>query len=95
MTIRTKREAVSFDRPFTLEGLDRALPAGVYEVITDEELIQGVSFPVFRRLTTMMLVPAASPSSAVEMLTVDPRDLAAAIKRDASAGSSEVASPKG
>jgi hypothetical protein len=84
MTIRTKRETVTFARPFSLKGLGRSLPAGVYEVLTDEELIEGLSFPVYRRVSTMIFVPAASSSSAIEMLTIDPQDLALATDRDAS-----------
>jgi hypothetical protein len=52
--------------------------------MTDEELIEGLSFPVYRRVSTMILVPAAQPSS-VEMVTIDPADLEAAQDRDAAA----------
>ena len=83
MSIRTTRKIVKFSSPFTLEGVGRVLPAGNYEVVTDEELIEGLSFPVYRRVATMMLAPAQS--SQIEMLTIDPRDLAAAVERDTSA----------
>jgi hypothetical protein len=77
---------VTFDNPFSLAGVGRILPAGSYDIVTDEELIEGLSFPVYRRLATIMLVPAQSnQASSVEMLTVDPIDLAAAKERDASA----------
>ena len=66
-----------------MEGVGRVLPAGNYEVVTDEELIEGLSFPVYRRVATMMLAPAQS--SQIEMLTIDPRDLAAAVEHDTSA----------
>jgi hypothetical protein len=33
------------------------LPAGDYRVVTDEELIEGVSFPVYRRVSTMIFIP--------------------------------------
>jgi hypothetical protein len=82
MSTRTNRETVTFAHPFTLEGVGRMLPAGRYEVVTDEELIEGLSFPVYRRVATMMLVPGQS-SSSVEMLTVDPRSLASARQRGA------------
>jgi hypothetical protein len=81
MTIRTSRKAVTFCKPFSLDGVDRVLPAGTYEVVTDEELIEGLSFPVYRRIATMMIVPAQA--SSVEMINVDPLDLAAAKDRDA------------
>jgi hypothetical protein len=85
MLTRTTRETVTFRSPFSLKGVDRLLPAGGYEVVTDEELIEGLSFPVYRRVATRMLVPAQSYQGSVEMLTVDPLNLAAAIDRDAAA----------
>jgi hypothetical protein len=81
MSIRTTRKIVKFGNPFTMEGVGRVLPAGNYEVVTDEELIEGVSFPVYRRVATMMLAPTQT-SHSIEMLTIDPRDLAAAVERD-------------
>jgi hypothetical protein len=95
MTIRTKRETVTFERPFSLKGFGRTLPAGVYEVLTDEELIEGLSLPVYRRVSTMIFVPAESPSSAIETLTVDAHDLAAAVRRDLLYGyTTETTSPR-
>jgi hypothetical protein len=83
MTTRTSRKTVTFNSPFSLAGGDCRYSAGDYEVVTDEELIEGLSFPAYRRLATMMLVPAQSHhSSSVEMLNIDPQDLAAALQRD-------------
>ena len=75
---------MSFARPFFLKGIDRVLAAGQYKVITDEELIEELSFPVYRRVATMIFVPADSQnSSSVEMVAIDPRDLQDAQDRDA------------
>ena len=63
MTIRSRRETVTFQHPFRIRGVDRLLPAGAYEVITDEEMIEGLSFAAFRRVATMIMVPAAPRSS--------------------------------
>jgi hypothetical protein len=81
----TQRKTVTFRRPFSLEGVGWMLPAGSYEIATDEELIEGLSFLVYRRVATTMLVPAPSFKGSVEMLTIDPLDLAAANDRDAMA----------
>ena len=62
MTIRTNSKTVSFARPFLLKGVDRVLAAGQYKVVTDEELIEELSFPVYRRVATMIFVPAKSGS---------------------------------
>ncbi len=83
MTPRTTSKIVTFARPFTLRGVDRLLPAGNYRVVTDEELIEELSFPVYRLVSTMIFVPGESPSS-VEMVGIDPQDLQAAQERDQS-----------
>jgi hypothetical protein len=86
MSIRTTRKIVKFSNPFFIEGAGRVLPAGNYEVVTDEELIEGLSFPVYRRVATMMLAPTqSSQASSIEMLTIDPVDLAAALECDTQA----------
>ena len=51
-----------------LKGVGRELPAGSYRVATDEELIEGLSFPVYRRVATMIFVPGHNRAS-LEMLT--------------------------
>jgi hypothetical protein len=94
MSTRTSRKTVIFRKPFSLEGIGRSLPAGPYEVVTDEELIEGLSFPVYRRVATMMLVRALSSRSSIEMVTIDPADLSAAIKQDASAVEADASSAK-
>jgi hypothetical protein len=82
MTIRTTRKTITFRKRFYLKGIDRSLPEGIYNVITDEELIEGVSLPAYRRISTLMLVPAQT-GSAVEMVMIDPLELEAALERDA------------
>jgi len=70
MSIRTTRKIVKFSNPFTMEGVGRVLPVDNYEVVTDEELIEGLSFPVYRRVATIMLAPTqSSHAPSVEMLT--------------------------
>jgi hypothetical protein len=84
MIARTLNKTVAFSKPFLLKGIDRMLPAGEYRVVTDEELIEGISFPVYRRVSTMMFVPAPTrAASSIEMVTIDPLDLRAALERDA------------
>jgi hypothetical protein len=84
MATRSIDKTVTFSHPFLLKGVDRILAAGDYRVVTDEELIEQLSFPVYRRVATMIFVPGASgPMSSVEMVTIDPRDLADARDRDA------------
>jgi hypothetical protein len=86
MTIRTLTKTVVFKKSFLLKGIGRMLPAGDYRVVTDEELIEGVSFPAYRRVATMIFVPSQShPASSVEMVTIDPADLQTAQEWDGTA----------
>jgi hypothetical protein len=84
MTIRSRRETVSFRHPFRIRGVERVLPAGTYEVVTDEETIEGLSFSAYRRIATMIIVPAESALGALEMLSIGSVDLANAQAADAS-----------
>jgi hypothetical protein len=84
MTTRTSEKTVTFSHPFLLKGVDRTLAAGDYRVVTDEELIEQLSFPVYHRVATMIFVPADSQNtSSVEMVSIDPHDLQEAQDRDA------------
>jgi hypothetical protein len=85
MTTRSRRETVTFRHPFRIKGIDRVLPSGAYEIITDEEMIEGLSFASFRRVATMIMVPAAaSRSSTMEMISIGSVDLSDAQRIDAS-----------
>ena len=87
MTTRSRRETVHFKHPFRIRGVDRLLPAGAYEVITDEEMIEGLSFSCFRRVATMIMVPGASLNiSSMEMISISSVDLSDAQLRDARLG---------
>jgi len=84
MTTRSRRETVTFQHPTRIKGVDRVLAAGSYEVVTDEEMIEGLSFPSFRRIGTMIMVPGAPPHHhSMEMIAIGSADLADAQHRDA------------
>jgi hypothetical protein len=85
MTTRSRRETITFRHPFRIKGIDRLLPPGGYEVITDEEMIEGLSFASFRRVATMIMVPAAPPrASTMEMISICSIELSDAQRIDAS-----------
>ena len=87
MTTRSRRETVNFTHPTRIKGIDRLLKAGAYEVVTDEELIEGLSFPCYRRVATMMMVPGAPPhQTSMEMIAIGASDLADAQRLDAETG---------
>jgi hypothetical protein len=85
MTMRSRRETITFRHPFRIKGIDRQLQAGAYEVITDEEMIEGLSFASFRRVATMIMVRGAAPrASSMEMISISATDLSDARRDDAS-----------
>jgi hypothetical protein len=84
MTIRTSEKTVTFRNPFVLGGLDEVLPAGAYSVETDEELLEGISFPAYRRILTVIHLHAEPNNPGLaRTLTVHPNELDAALQRDA------------
>ena len=84
MTIRTRRETVTFKHPFRIHGIDRMLPAGAYPVIADEETIEAETFSAWRRIGTSIIVPVEGVAGSVEMLSIRALDLADAQRFDAS-----------
>jgi hypothetical protein len=81
MTTRTATTIATFRRPFLVNGAEHASPAGDYQVVTEEELIEGLSFLAYRRVMTAIFLPGAERGS-WEMHVIDPEDLAAAQERD-------------
>ncbi|HYE48947.1 MAG TPA: hypothetical protein VEB20_05110 [Azospirillaceae bacterium] len=79
MSTRTTSSTVSFALPFRLSSLDETLPAGNYTVETDEELVEGVSFPAYRRTLTVMLVPDGPGRTGARVVPVDPEELREAL----------------
>ena len=43
MTIRSWRETTTFRHSFRIRGIERLLPEGASEVVTDEEKVEGLS----------------------------------------------------
>jgi hypothetical protein len=74
---------VTFKRPFVLGDFDEVQPAGAYRVETDEELLEGISFPAYRRTLTLIHLHAQpGHPGRTQMLDIDPNDLEAALMRD-------------
>jgi hypothetical protein len=83
MMTRSHSKTVVFRHPFELKGVDLVLPPGNYRVVTDEELIQELPLPVYRRTSTMIFVPVKTYNASTGMVSIDPRHLQEALGRDA------------
>ena len=84
MSIRTTETTVTFRRPFTLASLDGPQPAGTYRLVVEEEQIPGLSFTAFRRVATLLHVPADPvPGGTRQVVSVLPDELAEAVAADA------------
>ncbi|MBK1659934.1 hypothetical protein [Paracraurococcus ruber] len=86
MLTRNQRTTLVFQRPFVLKGLDRPQPAGTYDIETEEELLQGLSFPAYRRVSTTMTRRVAAPGAVLEVQLVDPAELEKALAADQAEG---------
>lgn len=86
MTVRTTKKTVTFTNPVFLDGLDEVLSPGTYQVETDEELLDGLSFQAYRRVLTLIHLPAkAGRPGLSQTVAITPDALDAALKRDEAA----------
>jgi hypothetical protein len=56
MTMRSSTSRLSFPHPFILSGYPDELPAGSYDVIVEEERLDGISFVAYRRTATYIVI---------------------------------------
>lgn len=85
MATRTHEAVLVFQRPFRLAGEDAPFPAGAWLVETEEELIEALSFPAWRRTGTTIRPHQPEPGRTIRHVPVDPAALAAAHAADAAA----------
>lgn len=72
MQTRTRTATVVFERPFLLQRVGRELPAGAYDVETDEEVLAATSGLAYRRTAVRLFVPSIFGKSDAEMWTLPP-----------------------
>jgi hypothetical protein len=85
MTERTTRTSVTFSNPFSLSDIDGVQGAGTYRIEAVDVTLDIMSFVAYRRVSTTIELPAVgSPSSQRQVVTIDPVELEAALKRDRS-----------
>ena len=83
MLTRSTRSMVTFSNAFTLGDSEVAFPSGAYEIVFEEELLQGVSFEAYRRTATFLMVRGkGSQAGRTEMHMTTQKDLEQAIACD-------------
>ncbi len=84
MMERTTTTTAVFEHPFMLGTGEEPFPAGTYVIETEEELIPGLSFLLYRRVRTTINVPIAREiHTALQALVIDPNELEKALQLDA------------
>lgn len=74
---------VTFSNAFALGRGTEDLPPGTYELIVEEECLQGLNFEAYRRTGTFLMVPGKGTRSGhTSMHTTTQKDLEHAIARD-------------
>ncbi len=83
MNTRSTRSLVTFSRPFFLAGYSGELPAGDYEVLVEEVLLEGLSFVAWRRTATYLTASGkGSRGGRSQTRRTTDRDLQEALIRD-------------
>ena len=86
MNMRSSTTTVTFSNTFALPGYPGELPAGDYEIVVEEELLQGLSFEAWKRTATYLIVRGRGRRTGLtEMLATTENDLNEALGRDAPA----------
>jgi len=82
MMTRTRVARVTFTRRFKLASMDRDYPPGIYEIETDDEILDTVSVQAHRRTATRIRL---NNPGLTQLVTIDPQDLEAALINDSPA----------
>ena len=80
--MRTTRSAVTFVHPFILNRDAGELPAGNYEIETDEDEVVTSNITAYRRTAVYFYVESGGST---RMLAIEPADLEVALSRDGEA----------
>lgn len=79
MALRTTRSSVTFKAPFRLSAWNDLLPAGRYDIDTEEEAVEGNERTVYVRVATLLYVRT---TGMVQTVSIDPKELQAAFDMD-------------
>ena len=84
MTTRASTSVVEFKHPFVVPGSPEQFPPGRYEVLVEEELLEGLSFAAYRETGAYLMIYGKGRNSGpTEMRSISSAYLTMALKRDA------------
>jgi hypothetical protein len=87
----TQKKTVTFVRTFRLDGFEKELPAGTYEVESENDVLDGMFLPDCMRRSVRIDLPSTPGSPGYsQTLTVSWTILEAALSKDRSSGCSDV-----
>lgn len=90
MESRTTSKLVTFRKPFTLSGLDGIQPPGTYTVLTEEAMLDTLSFAGWRQIGCVIILPHGGSE---EHAPIEPQELREALVHDGDQGTDPPASP--
>lgn len=82
METRITTELVEFHRPFLLSHRSGPLPPGCYRVDTEEEMLDGLSFPAWRRTGMTITRHGLALGRLTQAHSITPAELATALTAD-------------
>ena len=84
MSTRSSTSVVEFKHPFVVPGSPEQFPPGRYEVLVEEELLEGLSFAAYRETGAYLMIYGRGQNSGpTEMRLISSAYLTMALKRDA------------
>jgi hypothetical protein len=84
MSMRSTTSAVEFKHAFVVPGSNKEFPPGRYEVLVEEELLEGLSFAAYRETGVYLMIYGKGHNSGpTEMRPISSAYLAMALKSDA------------
>ena len=84
MSTRSSTSVVEFKHPFVVPGAPEQFPPGRYEVLVEEELLEGLSFAAYRETGAYLMIYGRGQNSGpTEMRSISSAYLSMALKRDA------------
>ena len=92
LEMRSTCVTMTFRSAFRLPGYDAPFPQGTYEVLSEDERLDGLSFEAFRRVSTFLHISGRDGSRGkTELLPVSQQDLDAAFLADQAGQSAQIA----